>query len=435
VYYSYMDIKSVRDNTNFPAFFTVTSDLDIVVSYSDDDGATWAGPVLALNGDPYTVRFSPCPSPPFPPGSYCGTLIEPGYAFDKNWIGVHSDASQSNRVYVTATRFDTPGSSHIAFTASSNAALSWAPHQLLDTGGLALVQGSRPTGGLGGDVLVAWYHSGTDGVREGRFQIRVARSTNRGVNFGPPVVAADDSYELPFWLGPFTMHKRWWGAMFPDVEIDARGTAHIVYTHDPEANGVCVIPFPPPTGPVAVGNCSTTAEDGDIRYISSAGPPYTTWTARVTVNDDGLTRAQGYAALQVLHGQVQVIWEDSRLGPNVPVTPADAATCLMGQGSCATPNVLYDIFHARKVPGGGWMPNFRVTESSSIQDFIFTGDYTDLAANQTTLFGVWPDRRHLNSVFLPNGQGVRQPDYLRRRYDQQIRGRPRRRQNDIRRRN
>jgi hypothetical protein len=48
------------------------------------------------------------------------------------------------------------------------------------------------------------------------------------------------------------------------------------------------------------------------------------------------------------------------------------------------------------------MPNLRVNESSSVQDFIFTGDYTDLAANQTTLFGVWPDRRHQNSVFSAN---------------------------------
>jgi hypothetical protein len=61
------------------------------------------------------------------------------------------------------------------------------------------------------------------------------------------------------------------------------------------------------------------------------------------------------------------------------------------------------------------------TSPSSVQDFIFTSDYTDLAANQTTLFGVWPDRRHQNTVFAPNDNlfGSRiQPDHLRRRYDQ-----------------
>ncbi len=59
--------------------------------------------------------------------------------------------------------------------------------------------------------------------------------------------------------------------MMPDVEIDAHGDAHIVYTHDPVANP---------------GGVSTTPEDGDIRYITSSGPFFTTWSSPVTVNDD-----------------------------------------------------------------------------------------------------------------------------------------------------
>jgi hypothetical protein len=58
------------------------------------------------------------------------------------------------------------------------------------------------------------------------------------------MVAVEDNYELPFWLGPFTMHKRWWGAMFPDVEIDA--AAHIVYGLRRMA--CALFPFPPPAG-------------------------------------------------------------------------------------------------------------------------------------------------------------------------------------------
>ena len=70
--------------------------------------------------------------------------------------------------------------------------------------------------------------------------------------------------------------------MFPDPEIGPNGSAHIVYTHDPVSG-------------------SATPEEGDVRYISSAGPPHDAWSAPMTVNDDGMERAQGYAALKLQH--------------------------------------------------------------------------------------------------------------------------------------
>jgi hypothetical protein len=398
-YYSYMDIKVTLDLAGLPAFFTQTVDFDIVVSRSNDNGVSWSGPVVALDGNPYTVTFTPCPSPPFPPGFYCGVITESGYAYDKNWIGTHNNEDGSNYVYVSATRFDTPGPPNIASTRSTDKGLSWSAPVIHDTGVAgALVQGSRPVGGPGGEVIVAWYHSGADGWLAGRFQIRTRRSSDHGVTWDSRVIAADDTSELPFWLGPFTFYKRWWGAMFPDVEFDAGGAAHIAFTHDPSPNGVC---------PVLIGGmmvnlapCSTDTEDGDIRYITSSGPPYTSWTAPETVNDDGSGRAQGYAALVVQHGSVlHAIWEDTRLGPDIPISdPSDCFTA--PAGPCLSPNVIYDIFCSRKTPGNsGWFTNFRVNELASTQDFIFTGDYTDLAANNTLLFGIWTDRRHQTNIF------------------------------------
>ncbi len=394
VYYSYMDIKSTFDFTGFPAFFTRTEDFDILVSRSVDDGATWTGPVIALNGDPYTITFTPCPSPPFPPGSYCGVLTEPGFAYDKNWVGAHSDRSESAWAYVTATRFNVgspiPPNS-IAFARSGDQGATWSAPLILDSGSaglpFVLVQGSRPAGGVGGEVLVAWFHSGSDGWLIGSFNIRTARSSDHGASFSTPVNAATDSYELPFWLGPFTFYKRWWGAMFPDVEIGPGGRAHIVYTHDPVAG-------------------SLTPEDGDVRYITSAGPPYGSWSSPITVNDDGMARAQGYAALKTQYGSelfddstVHVIFEDTRLAPELPTSdPADCFTAPLGP--CDSPNLYYDIFYARKPPGQAlFFSNFRVSEASSIQDFSFTGDYNDLAANNTLLFAIWTDRRDKTSMF------------------------------------
>ena len=383
VYYTYMDIKSVDDLTNWPASYTANVDWDVVVSYSDDNGATWVGPVVALDGDPYEMTFTPCPQP----WEYCGTVSEPGFVFDKPWIGTHVDPGQSAWVYVTATEFPVtaePAESAISFTGSSNKGASWsAPFTVASGGQDWRVQGSRPVGGLGGEVLVAWYDQGDDGWLGGGFEIRTRRSYNHGAvgSWDDIVVAATDSYELQYFLGPYFFpdpfggfYKRWWCAMFPDVEVDLQGRAHIVYTHDPDPS-------------------FDTAEDGDIRYIASPGPPYGagSWSTPMTVNDDGMVRAQGYAALKVQHGSdgealVHVIWEDSRLSPDVPIEFPNS------------PNLYYDIFYARK-PGTYpfFSRNMRVSEASSIQGF-FTGDYNDLAANDRLLFAIWTDRRDKSDI-------------------------------------
>jgi hypothetical protein len=342
VYYAYMDIKAGVD-------------WDIVMSYSDDDGRTWTGPILVLDAS-----------------------VPGGFLYDKPWIGTHVDDNESNWVYVTATRFAViaGGSDAIAFTRSSDFGVTWStPPTFLDVApSFVVVQGSRPAGGVGGEVLVAWYNSGSDGWLSGGFEIRTRRSGDHGATFDPVTVASHDSFELPYWLGPFAFYHRWWGGMFPDIAIDPGGEAHIVYTHDPVAG-------------------SATAEDGDIRYITSGGPPYDMWSSPVTINDDGLGRAQGYPAINTQHGgqssHLHAIWEDHRLSPALPIAFPNS------------PNLFYDIFYARKVPGQGvgWSTNFRVSDASSINDYVFIGDYNDLTATSSALFAIWTDRRDKLSIF------------------------------------
>lgn len=337
VYYACMDIKPGLD-------------YDIVVFYSDDDGQTWTGPIVALDGQP-------------------GQFV-----YDKPWIGTHNDDDEDDWVYVTATQFDLTGSNpdHIAFARSGNKGQTWSGPTLLDAAVFPIVvQGSRPIGGKDDDVLVAWYHSGSDGWLNGSFEIRVRHSPNHGASWGPIVTAVVDQYELPFWLGPFAGYHRWWGGMFPDVEIDNHNRAHIVYTHDPVEN----LPYP-----FAV---SLTPEDGDIRYITSAGPPYNSWSSPITLNDDGLERAQGYPAMETMRvgkgTTVHVIWEDHRLS--------------------TTDNLYYDMFGDAKLGIFGWLGNFRFTDFSSINDWIFIGDYNDITASGGLVFAVWTDRRHQGSIF------------------------------------
>jgi hypothetical protein len=344
VYYAYMDIKA-------PSL----GGTDIVVSFSNDNGQTWTGPILVLDG----VGVGPLQ-----------------FTFDKPWIGTHVDVPgpQGNNsfVYVTATLFGTSGPPlpdvAISFTRSTNQGLSWGNARLLDVGRggppatAIITQGSRPVGGLGGEVLVAWYHSAEDGWGPNlgggtEFQIRTARSADNGLTFSPLVLAASESFETPFFLGPFGGFQRWWMTMFPDVEIDASGVAHIAYVHDPVPG-------------------SLSGEDGDVRYITSGGPPYDLWSSPVTISDDLTAQAQGFPALETVGADAHVIWEDHRLSPFPAV------------------NIFYDVFHTQ-ILGGVVQPNARVTDTSSLGDFFFNGDYFDLtaASSPSQVFGVWTDRR------------------------------------------
>jgi hypothetical protein len=161
--------------------------------------------------------------------------------------------------------------------------------------------------------------------------------------------------------------------MFPDVELDGRGAAHIAYTHDP-------VEF------------SETPEEGDIRYATSATTPYTSWSAPITINDDGMERAQGWATLETQTKNskttVSMIWEDHRTSPDLPIEFPNS------------PNLYYDIFAATKGSGNsGWSKNTRVSDKTSIVDFVFIGDYFDLASNDKLVFGIWTDRRDKTDIF------------------------------------
>jgi hypothetical protein len=98
------------------------------------------------------------------------------------------------------------------------------------------------------------------------------------------------------------------------------------------------------------------------------------------VNDDGPGRAQGFPSIAVRQlfwiPVVEVAWEDCRLAP--------------------VENLAYDVFHSRLLGGrrASRARNTRVSDASSTQDGVSTGERTGLAANPGGLvFAVWTDRR------------------------------------------
>jgi hypothetical protein len=234
--------------------------------------------------------------------------------------------------------------------------------------------GLPPAGGKKGDVLVAWYHSGFDG---GSFQIRTRYSADFGASFGPLVAAVTGASETPFWKGPFACYDRWWFSMAPDVELGPSGTGHLAYTHDPVPG-------------------SETPEDGDIRYATSRGAPYTSWSAPVTVNDDRTASAQGVRRVGSEGGGLRPVSQAAcGLGGSPPPPRSGTESqCLFGTD---LENLEYDIFSSTQ-QGERWSPNVRVTDRSSLSDFSFTGDYIDLTAATGSPFAIWTDPTGYSSL-------------------------------------
>jgi hypothetical protein len=260
------------------------------------------------------------------------------------------DESESRWIYMTAVeKYQSPGGWFI-FTRSADFGATWSKPQGLGWWGSSSeygLQGGAVAGGKAGEVLVAG-----PGVDEFyRWGAWVKRSQNHGGKFVTVVAATENPESV-------------------DVKIGYKGAAHVVYQRYVDR------PY----------------DYGDIAYIWSPGPPYTTWSKPVTVNDDGAGRsqynpsltAQKCGASTVLH----LVWEDARLRP--------MADCY-NQGSSF--DCYWDVLYARKIakPGAVWSKNVRVSGKPSL-----TGDYVspspDVAASQGRVVTVWTDRRDNTDV-------------------------------------
>jgi len=329
--------------------------------------------------------FSYGASTPFP---YVGAFL------DKNWHDVHTfDAADGTAdgggyVYATTTVFIGTGCG-ILLNRSSDYGFGWdySPGALIDfvdpCANPVLLQGSRPIGGPGEQVLVCYFDSGPDGWSPGdpptvpsdRFGIACQSSGDRMTTISGLFYASlNIPYELPFYLGPNQSYHRWWGGMFPSVAIDHLGKAHVAFAADPNTNKL-----DPESGNVYT-----------IRNLQGAvSPPYTTlWTARAAIGSGSM--AQGWATIVA-----QRVVSSNK--PIIYVAYADHyKSAALGAGK---QNLIYDVRYRKSIIGGGtFQAPVTVTDQSSLSDFLFIGDYFDSSTTSRRYHVIWTDRADKFSI-------------------------------------
>jgi hypothetical protein len=364
----YVVYVSVRENL---------STSDIVVSYSNNEGRNWIGPIVAIAGVPGDTF-----------------LHKPWIATHVNFPGPQNLGKVNDKVYVTATRENSDLSCQIVFVRSSNGAVSFgAPKNLANSADCIqrTVDGSRPAGGPTATlsnpqnyVLVCWYDSRNDGFTTGLFDIKCRTSTNFGNTFNGAFAAVSSrAYELPFFKCPDALFETWYYGMFPAIEISRNGVAHIVYAADP-------------TDGADDGEC------GDIYYTKSP-KGYSNWTPRVLqpkLNDDGPGKAQGFPTITskgpplAVDAILVAAWVDHRDSAGFGCTAHEPIDDIAVD---VETNCIYDIYYTYTDASWKDHANRRVTDVSSFSDEFFAGEYIDSSAHRVATTPpnaliIWTDR-------------------------------------------
>jgi len=329
------------------------------VSRSTDGGASWGAAVMAASKDAF-VHF-----------------------LDKPWMAVEPGPTASaddDVIHVTYTDFDSSGFDEppsgpcpgedrtaIEYVRSTDGGATWSLPVVIEEvcGGElgSFVQGSQVEAGLGGDVYVAWEHY--ENFESGR-DIRIARSTNGGDDFGSPqmvtpVTPIGDGFVLQ---GNFRAFLDLQGLAVDRSSGASRGAVYISW-HDGR-NRSKVDPF---------GFCEGTPTYcfGDILSTRSLDGG-ATWSDPARVNDDAITLGvdQFMPAIDVDgSGTVWVSFYDRRRD---------------------TRNFLIDTFVAKSNNGGLKWTNSRLTTAAFapvtgwqdlVVDPFYMGDYISVAADAT----------------------------------------------------
>jgi uncharacterized repeat protein (TIGR01451 family) len=305
---------------------------------------------------------------PFDGGWMLPVVVDRTTSTDKQWIMGDQDPQSispyAGNLYMSWTSFGGPVTG-IVLSRSIDGNASWSPPISLTDGD---IQGSIPGVVPDGTVYVVFGRSIFFGPTPGT--IEFVKSTNGGVTFGAPAVAANITaipYELP---DPFGFaHNFRSPASLPAFAVS------------------------PTNGNLYIAWADYRNGDSDIYFASSTNGG-TNWTTPVRLNDDPLHNGIDQFQPQVSvapNGRVAVMWFDRRLPcPDLPWIPS---------GHIGMVNACIDTFVTRSYNDGqSWTANARA--SAQTWDWTinlpldgggngFIGDYQGIASNNEYDFPFW----------------------------------------------
>ncbi len=247
-----------------------------------------------------------------------------------------------HRLYIAWGKFSADQiHSVIAAVHSTDDGLTWStPITAAGTVGVDENEGAWPRVAPNGDLYIAYIdHTPTP-------QMQVVRSTDGGLTFGAPIIAAANVHELPGTM-PGTNYRV---NSFPTFAVD------------------------PSNGDLYMAWSDYVAGSSSILFTRSADQGVT-WSAPVRI-DDAASGQRFFPAITVsADGRVSASWNDSRGQPN--------------------PQSFNYYFTSSPDHGVTWdTPNVRVSsQTSNVGGSSFIGDYTAIDAVNGYVYPCWMDAR------------------------------------------
>ncbi|MEW6733815.1 MAG: hypothetical protein AB1489_20975 [Acidobacteriota bacterium] len=274
---------------------------------------------------------------------------------DKEWIAVDRGEKSpfKGNVYVSWTTFKAAdGSTTINFARSTNNGTSYGAPVALSRKG-AIVQGSMPAVAPNGDVYVVYEELLAN-------QILFVKSTDGGITFGEPQVAARFN-SVSFSQATGGNGVRIFS--FPSITIDKNGVIHMVY---------------------AAAAAIFARDRGDVFYVRSSDGGKSFSLPR-KINDDGtLTTQINPSIATTADGKLGVKWWDRRNDP--------------------TNDSLTDVYMAISSDGGNsFGRNIRITNHNwafgpkepQVAEG-YHGDYDAIIGDGNNFYLSWSDERNAN---------------------------------------